>query len=545
VRKVPVAAAANLFLKRLDSPELSNATHKVLGLIAGAKVAGEKRKLIFYGGIALAIGAAAAAVAQTDAYKTWIAAVVAAGSLAGAAGAWLRKLDAFAQSGKEFEAEQEQIKRAIIDEVTSAHESIVSGLRTAAANQITVFNTLGAQLKELEDVPVTARLAIEALEEERASALAQYAAAAAVVEKKKTELSRLTTGTLLEEFLDDRLSTDGYLKELTIFSRIRNDFERLSELMTKSYEDYVAEKVVEPPAVSRIVLYIDDLDRCPADRVVEVLKLVHLLLAFPLFVCVVAVDPRWITWCLQEAPGLIGPKGESELAAEFGDRANASDYLEKIFQIPLWLRPVPSEYRAAIARTLLDPAESEAEPWVDMPIVASRDTVVTSAAKHEGPEGDGQGPTIDPDMITREELSYLDELAGLLGGNPRSLKRFVNTYRLVKTALSDVELASFLQPSTVDGAWARNRTNAYLPYRICMAQLAVLCTQRNRALRLVRHADTATGNTSLTEWLGQFKTIDADLAERFQAALSKDLEGANVDTFKRWLERTRRYSFYL
>jgi len=78
-----------------------------------------------------------------------------------------------------------------------------------------------------------------------------------------------------------------------------------------------------------------------------------------------------------------------------------------------------------------------------------------------------------------------------------------------------------------------------------MAQLAVLCTQRKRALCLVRHADKATGNTSLTEWLTDFKMIDEDLAERLHAALSEDLEGAYVHTFKLWLERTRRYSFYL
>ena len=29
------------------------------------------------------------------------------------------------------------------------------------------------------------------------------------------------------------------------------------------------------------------------------------------------------------------------------------------------------------------------------------------------------------------------------------------------------------------------------------------------------------------------------------AALSKDMEGMDVNTFKLWLERTRRYSFYL
>src|SRR5262249_32688264 len=147
----------------------------------------------------------------------------------------------------------------------------------------------GEQLKQLEQAPATARLALEALETQREVALKQQAEAAAVVEVKKAELARLTTGTLLDEFLNDRVSNDGYLKELTIFSRIRNDFERLSDLMTKANEEYVTGKVVESPTVSRIVLYIDDLDRCPADRVVEVLKLVHLLLAFPLFVCVAAV----------------------------------------------------------------------------------------------------------------------------------------------------------------------------------------------------------------------------------------------------------------
>jgi hypothetical protein len=38
------------------------------------------------------------------------------------------------------------------------------------------------------------------------------------------------------------------------------------------------------PAIDRIVLYVDDLDRCPPPRVVEVLEAVHLLLAGRLFV---------------------------------------------------------------------------------------------------------------------------------------------------------------------------------------------------------------------------------------------------------------------
>jgi hypothetical protein len=550
VRKVPGTAVASLLLKRLDNPELSNATNNMRTLIAEVKAASTKRKMIFYGLIVLSIGAVATAVMQTNIYTQLIAAVTAVGGLAATAGTWLKKLDAFAQGGKEFEDEQNKIRQAVVDEVTAAHDNVVSTLRAVAAERLRIVDNLGEQLKQLEQAPATARLALEALENQRAVLLAKHAAAAAVVEEKRAELAKLTTGTLLDEFLDDRVSSDGYLKELTIFSRIRNDFERLSDLMTRANKKYVAERVggeiVDPPTVSRIVLYIDDLDRCPADRVVEVLKMVHLLLAFPLFVCVAAVDPRWITRCLHKAPGLIDAGESSDLADEVGVPATATDYLEKIFQIPLWLRPVPSEQRAAIARTLLDPSESSDEPRFDLPVTELRTVGVTRPANPEGAEGDDDDPAAtnsDPDIISAGELQYLDQLAGLLGGNPRSLKRFVNTYRLVKTALSDVELAVFLQSLRIIESEGRAAT--YSPYRICMAQLAVLCTQRSRALSLVRHADEATDKSSFKDWLTQFDMIDPDLANNFRTAFSEDIEGIDVNTFKLWLERTRRYSFYL
>jgi hypothetical protein len=162
----------------------------------------------------------------------------------------------------------------------------------------------------------------------------------------------------------------------------------------------------------------------------------------------------------------------------------------------------------------------------------------------DDPHGHGEyAASIDPDIISVEELEYLDQLAGLLDGNPRSLKRFVNTYRLVKTALPDVELAVFLLPLKMAGQPPEG-SEVYSPYRICMAQLAVLCTQRKRALALVQHIDSKTENTSLTQWLTEFDKTDRNLAVCFRTALSKD-RAVDLDTFKRWLERTRRYSFYL
>ena len=175
VKKVPATAVASLLLKRLDNPEISKATNNVRALIAEVQAASAKRKLIFYGVIVLAIGAGATAVMQTNIYAQVIAVVTAVGGLAATAATWLRKLDALAQDGKEFEDEQNRIRQAVVDEVTAAHDTVVSALQTAAADRLTIVNKLGEQLKQLEQAPATGRLALEALEKQRADALAQQA----------------------------------------------------------------------------------------------------------------------------------------------------------------------------------------------------------------------------------------------------------------------------------------------------------------------------------------------------------------------------------
>src|SRR5262249_25138930 len=95
----------------------------------------------------------------------------------------------------------------------------------------------------------------------------------------------------------------------------------------------------------RIVLYIDDLDRCSHEQVYAVLQAIHLLLAFELFVVVVGVDVSWVE-------GAVAKYFEGDLAgeepAEAGARPKprsdrrkrAADYLEKIFQIAFWLQPL-------------------------------------------------------------------------------------------------------------------------------------------------------------------------------------------------------------
>ncbi|MCF4121507.1 KAP family NTPase [Antribacter sp. KLBMP9083] len=99
--------------------------------------------------------------------------------------------------------------------------------------------------------------------------------------------------------------------------------------------------------VERIVLHVDDLDRCPPDRVVDVLQALTLLLSTSLFVIVVAADPRTLRHAL-----------ERDVAAAThleGSAAGALDHLDALFRVPYALpRLVPPVSGRYLLRTAAD-----------------------------------------------------------------------------------------------------------------------------------------------------------------------------------------------
>ena len=174
------------------------------------------------------------------------------------------------------------------------------------------------------------------------------------------EVRELTPAKILAEFLDQRATSLDYQKHLGLTALIRRDFEKLTALVEEANAKSGAD---EPPAgsvadFSRVVLFVDDLDRCPPRRVVEVLQAVHLLLSFPVFAVVVAVDPRWLSRSLQQHyRGLIEGRGSG------ADASTAQDYLEKIFQIPYRVAPLDPRSRALfmsglVSRLVTEPAVS-------------------------------------------------------------------------------------------------------------------------------------------------------------------------------------------
>jgi hypothetical protein len=273
------------------------------------------------------------------------------------------------------------------------------------------------------------------------------------------ELQQTTPGRLLLDFINERMCSLDYRKHLGIAALIRNDFEQLSQLIEEQNKEFIERdegKISEEDKhlINRIVLYIDDLDRCPPDRVVQVLQAIHLLLAFPLFVVVVAVDVRWLSQSLQtHYQNLLSAstlQEDFELSKSFGRQASPQDYLEKIFQIPFWMPPLPDKARISIVKGLLSDSlvpSSKVDDKIELDNnqKGTKDTIDARVDGEERAKNWGVSENKRPlDLNTNTdlkpqgldieeiELQFIDELRSLLGQTPRSVKRFVNIYRLIK-----------------------------------------------------------------------------------------------------------------
>jgi hypothetical protein len=535
-RNAPVGEAALLFARTmLEDPDLKRLEGEVRRASDEARWLGLNQQNVIWGIVVLAVTIAAAfsvsMLEETKAFTLLVGLVAAAAPVASRLIGGLREL---AERGRLYQeavrARAEQLAKRIDDAGRTARDAQQAELDRRRGE----LARLQQDVEALAGSAGTAQRALSEGEERRHRATAALAGATAAVAIKRAQLDAVTSGSLLDELVQGLATTDAYRKELGTLARARTDFEQLSARMARARREFERGGTATPPVLDRIVLYIDDLDRCSKDKVQEVLRAVHLLLAFDLFVCVVAVDPRWVIQCLSDSPGVVRQSAVTDPDLDgLGGLATPSDYLEKIFQIPLWLRPVPAEQRAAVAATLLERSMTDrrAASHEGRPQEAASG-VAANALGLPGPEAPALAA---PDSIRIDplELEFLDRVAPLLDGNVRALKRFANTYRLVKAALSDVELEVF----------------AKTPYRLCMAQLAVLATQRSRARALVRATDAANGATTISAWLASLAAssdkVVAGLAVDLRQALLPELGDVEFARFALWLERTRRYSFYL
>jgi hypothetical protein len=443
--------------------------------------------------------------------------------------------------------------------VTRRLEQFSSATRRAEQLRQRVTDAWASAASSKEEVQLARQ--IQDLEAAIQRADDEIGAAETRAAEAEAEIQRINAGGLVYDFLTERRQSTQYLTHLGLISTIRQDFEKLRDLLAD-----LQTHGTRP--IDRIILYVDDLDRCAPDKVVEVLQAIHLLLAFDIFNVVVGVDARWLERSLNEsyAPQVV-QGGQVSGALPF----RAQNYLEKIFQISYSLDAMNDKTFGSLIGELV-PTRSEVDAEHEKgsrPASSETERVSTNAssgtdpghnpsahspAQHEGRERAGSAPSREELIDVREAVGTLffedfeeEYLKGLhpFIETPRLAKRLVNVYRLLRLRASEENFEAFVSSAsagTYQAALLLLAINTGFPQagRRLLAQLASLPENAEGSLTEFVGKLQATQNgptTATPDELSEFESV------RNRILAGKDGMAPGLASYVHWASRVGRYSF--
>lgn len=185
-------------------------------------------------------------------------------------------------------------------------------------------------------------------------------------------------------------------------------------------------KVLETARIDRLVVIIDDLDRCLPATAIDTLEAIRLFLFVPKTTFILAADENMIAYAVS--------KHFPELPITVGQADYSKNYLEKLVQVPIRIPPLNKrETQIYIALLFIEHALSGD--------AALRDKIISISSKLiSAPSSDttlrdsintelGSIPDVIKDsLLLSEKIGSV--LAEGLKGNPRQIKRFLNTIML-------------------------------------------------------------------------------------------------------------------
>jgi hypothetical protein len=338
----------------------------------------------------------------------------------------------------------------------------------------------------------------------------------------------------------------------------RRDFQELSNVFAdgKPGQDAGLEKLSN--SVDRVILYIDDLDRCEPEKVVDVLQAVHLLLAYPLFGVVVGVDQRCLKQSLRiRFKGLLtaDDRNDSGRSPTAEDEIPAAplDYLEKIFHIPFHLPPMTAPGFSTLVEKLTEsvvppkpfagnvkPRESAAQDVRDATPPPTRVGIpIRAPATLEHANPPRAKPVLEDASVVGSvplnawERNALKDYHSLIR-TPRGATRLLNTYRLLRAGVTLQEWDSF-----------RGDSGGMAEFRLPMLLLGVAAGQPAVArdwFKVLRNRECVTplsaeevAHANLFEW-ENFGKLYALLSTEMKVPLTNEMVG-------KWLDRVERYTF--
>jgi hypothetical protein len=222
-------------------------------------------------------------------------------------------------------------------------------------------------------------------------------------------------------------------------AQVIEDLAFLRERLTRSRWRWIRGRPRRVRADPRIVVFIDDLDRCPNDKVMEVLQTINLIFGASDFFVFLAIDTEKIYQAIEERyPGMSGQE-DSELTLP-------EQYLRKILQLSFHLPETQSDQRILLVHEMFSPeARREFRERQEGQAGKGEVELHERVLREEFLDYDltrliePKTPHLKDVEDTSEELATFDKFKAFVPDNPREIKRLVNVHRLVKILLQRPE----------------------------------------------------------------------------------------------------------
>lgn len=189
------------------------------------------------------------------------------------------------------------------------------------------------------------------------------------------------------------------------------------------------ESIIKDAQFKSVIVYIDDLDRCSSERMIDCIEAIKLFLNVDHTAFVLGADERMVELAIKEHYS-VQDRNKSVIYSPF------SDYLEKLIQIPYRLPKLSFGEQATYIMFLL--LKSKYPNYFDGVLAKYyefKDKEPFKVYTYKQFKQDLNGRNI-PDV--EKLLEIVPMMNRFLNGTPRQLKRFLNTFdlrlRMVKVA---------------------------------------------------------------------------------------------------------------
>jgi predicted KAP-like P-loop ATPase len=241
-----------------------------------------------------------------------------------------------------------------------------------------------------------------------------------------TDMAEKLSGENAEKFLGE-ITKEHQEDDSTLVREFRDDFKQM----------------IDKSEIKKLVVIIDDLDRCTPERIIENLEAIKLFLNVEKTAFVIGADPRIVRHAIEYR--YKTDKIENSTDPNSRNERIVSDYLEKLIQVPYNL-PKLSDHEVETYMTLL---------FCKKELDSSFDKILDGFYKYRTTNrygafgfGDIRALISEPEQQKlNESISLIASLSSIitegLNGNPRQIKRFLNTFTLRKRLVEVAKLVEF------------------------------------------------------------------------------------------------------